>query len=624
MVSLEQFEYMAYTRQRAAAVQQLLQLLRGIDGNSGLLDPGCAASSQSALAGAAVDEHLTARITAAITALATDPGFSLSAEEYLALLEYHGWLGALFAASRFGNADHVLRALSSNGATSRNLRIPGRNLPAFCLFYGAESEIPLDFEALWAQQRRLAAGLCLSLLAAPFLGTPAAWAKQELLLKWLPARLTEVEDLDFLPAGALYRVCMRSSYADFAAKHDIKRPINALIRSKLRARRLLDTSARCEPVAGQKPTVLVVVEWFNEGHSIFRTHSLAIAGLRSRFHVVGLGYPEVVDAGSRAVFEEFRALSPAAGILRNLEQIREAASELRAQILYMPSVGMSTLTLFLSNLRVAPCTVIGLGHPATTHSPVIDRVAVEKDFVGDAACYSEPLLRLPSDGQPYRPPEALRTWRPPVKGESATVQIAVVATSMKINPRFLSVCARIVEKSATPVHLRFLVGNAAGLTAVPIRRLIERYLGSRATFHPRQPYADYLRLVAGCDLFLNAIPFGNTNGIVDTVAAGLVGVCRSGPEVHEHIDEGIFRRLRFPDWLVTRTDAEYVAAACRLIDDGVERRRLSQELTGPAAVEKLFSGRPETLAEQLHALWLSALAPGAPAEDCRPPLAARS
>ncbi|MGO9803447.1 MAG: peptide transporter [Steroidobacteraceae bacterium] len=602
MINLEEFEHLAYTRQRAAAVQQLLQLLRGIDANSGLLGPGFVASSQSALAGAAVDEHLTARITAAITVLATDPGFTLSGEEYLALLEYHGWLGALFAASRFGNADHVLRALSPNGATSRNLQIPGRNLPAFCLFYGAESEIPLDFEGLWVQQRRLAAGLCVSLLAAPFLGTPVAWAKQELLLKWLPARLAELEDLDFLPAAVLYRACMRSSYADFAGKHAIKRPINALIRSKLRARGLLDTSARCEAVAaGHKPTVLVVVEWLNEGHSIYRTHSLAIAGLRSRFRVVGLGYPEVVDAAGRAVFDEFRALSPALGVLKNLEQIRETAAELRAQILYMPSVCMSTLTLFLSNLRVAPCTVIGLGHPATTHSPVIDRVAVEEDLVGDPACFSESLMRLPADGQPYRPPQALRAWRPPVRSESDTVQIAVVATGMKLNPRFLAACAQVVGSSATPVHLHFLVGNAAGLTAVPIARLIERYLGDRATFHPRQPYADYLRLVASCDLFLNAFPFGNTNGIVDTVAAGLVGVCRSGPEVHEHIDEGLFRRLRFPDWLITRTDVEYVAAACRLVDDGAERRRLSQQLAGAAAVEKLFSGRAEALAERLHA-----------------------
>jgi predicted O-linked N-acetylglucosamine transferase (SPINDLY family) len=116
-----------------------------------------------------------------------------------------------------------------------------------------------------------------------------------------------------------------------------------------------------------------------------------------------------------------------------------------------------------------------------------------------------------------------------------------------------------------------------------------------------------MRLVTSCDLFLNAFPFGNTNGIVDTVAAGMVGICKTGPEVHEHIDEGIFRRLGFPEWLVTKTDSEYVAAARRLIDESSERQRLSRELAGPAAVQKLFRGHPEALAEQLHALWLGEL-----------------
>jgi hypothetical protein len=465
VIDLGQFEYLAYTRQREAAIQQLLQLLRGIDANSGLLGPQFAASSQSALMAASIDEHWIARLTASITALATDPGFALTLDEYRALLEYHGWLGALFAASSFGNADHVLRALSRNGAASNNLQIPSNKLVAFCLFYFVDSEIPLDLEGLWALERRLAAGLFVSLLAAPFLGTPAAYGKQELLLKWLAAHLAEVADLDVLPSAVLHRVCMRSSYADFAGKHDIKRPINELIGAKLRSRGLLDATRTCEPAtAGRKPTILVVVEWLNEGHSIFRTHSLAIAGLRLRFRVVGLGYPETVDAAGQGLFDEFRALNPAAGILKNLEEIRDIASAVRAQILYMPSVGMSTLSIFLANLRVAPRTVVGLGHPATTHSPVIDRVAVEEDFVGDAACFSEQLLLLPSDGQPYRPPKALRTLELGVKAPNDTVQIAIVAVGMKINPRFLAVCRQIAQEPATPVHLHFFVGNAAGLT----------------------------------------------------------------------------------------------------------------------------------------------------------------
>lgn len=616
MVNLEQLEYLAYTRQRPLAVRMLIELLREIETSGGVVPAGDAAADGSTAA-TAPGERATARLTAAITALATDPAFELSREEYRALMERHGWLGALFAASSLRNADHVLRSLSVTDAPAGELRVPARKLPIFCLFYFAESDIPLDIPGLWAIEPRLAAGLFISLLAAPFLGSPVAYRRQEALLRWLVAHLAEVPDLEVLPAALLYRVCMRCSYADFREKHAIKGPLNQLIRAKLRQRGLLDSERRCRIVrGGNKPAILVVVDWFREGHSIYRTHSRAIAGLRTRFRVIGLGYAESVDGAGRDVFDEFHSLSPAGGIWKNLEEARALAEASDAQILYMPGVGMSTLTLFLANLRIAPRTVIGLGHPATTHSAAVDFVAVEEDFVGDARCFSERLMPLPSDGQPYRPVGPI----PPIERDrrcsGAELQIAVAATTMKLNPRFLSACARIAHRAGNPVHVHFFVGNASGLVAPVVARLLEQYLGNKATFHPPRPYVEYLRSLAGCDLFLNPFPFGNTNGIVDTLSAGLVGICKTGPEVHEHIDGAIFRRLGLPDWLVARTEEEYVASACRLIDDAADRERLALQFAGPRAVETLFGGPSDALAARLYELWQGDVGERAAARPC--------
>ncbi|MFX6023462.1 hypothetical protein ABTF26_20725, partial [Acinetobacter baumannii] len=84
-------------------------------------------------------------------------------------------------------------------------------------------------------------------------------------------------------------------------------------------------------------------------------------------------------------------------------------------------------------LRVAPLQVAALGHPATTCSRRIDYISVEEDFIGDPACFSEQLLRLPADGQPYRPsavpfivPQLQRRNQP-------VVNVAVAATTMKLN-----------------------------------------------------------------------------------------------------------------------------------------------------------------------------------------------
>lgn len=614
MASIEHFERCVYSHQRAEAIGQLIHLLRDLESSSGEL--GQAAIQGPSGSTISIEEHFAARATAALTAFATAPDFVLSPDEFRALMVHHGWLGALFAASGLGNADHVLRALSVDGGASGELQFVGRNLPAFCLFYFADSEVPLNIDGLWAIAPRLAADLFLNLLAAPFLGTPVAYRKQELLLRWLAAHLAEIGDLDYLPAALLYRVYMRCSYADFPQKHAIKRPINDLIRSKLRQHGFPNAAMHCSPAApGDKPSILVVVEWFQHGHSIHRTHSAAIEGLRSRFRVLGVGYAEAVDDVGRRVFDEFHALSPNAGIWANLREIADLAASRGAQLLYMPSVGMSTLSLFASNLRVTPRTVIGLGHPATTHSAAVDLVAVEEDFIGEASCFSESLLLLPKDGQPYRPGQAFPPAQRRVSSPGAAIQIAVVATTFKLNPRFLAACAQIAAKPGTPVHLHFFVGNASGLTTVVVRRLIERYLGRRATVYPRQPYADYMQGVGACDLFINAFPFGNTNGIVDTVSAGLVGVCKTGPEVHEHIDEALFRRLGLPQWLVTKSDVEYVTAVRRLVDDDGERQQLSRQFTGPGAAEILFQGQADSLAERLYALWRNEVSPDAHAGD---------
>ncbi len=224
---------------------------------------------------------------------------------------------------------------------------------------------------------------------------------------------------------------------------------------------------------------------------------------------------------------------------------------------------MHALTMFLANMRLAPVQAMALGHPATSHSPEMDYVVVEEDYIGDPACFSEKLLVLPSDGMPYRP-SAIAEQSPPSSRRPdypRTVHIAVAATTMKLNPGFMAACARIVQQVARPVHFHFMAGQAVGWVYVQVARLVRHYLGDKATVHAHQPYDQYMNKIAVCDLFLNPFPFGNTNGIIDTVTTGLVGICKTGREVHEHIDEGMFGRLGFPSWMVAKSVDDYVTAA---------------------------------------------------------------
>jgi hypothetical protein len=606
--SLEKFEYLCYARQQEPAARELVRLLVLIDRQYGQLAREFSLHISPAITQAELGQHMLTRATSAISALLSDPGFHISPNGFGQLINFQRWLAALFGASHFINADHILRSLNLGGPQADVFEVTPPDLVKFCLLYSPESELPLDVGALWAQNKPLAAALFLALMSPRFLGTPAAHSKREALLNWLPDRLQELDSLEGLPVEVLHDVYMHCSYADLPQRHRIKGAINQLLLKKLQSEGLTDLQHEGSGRTHGKPVMLVLLEWFNGGHSIYRTHSKTLEAARRHFHLVAMGYAANIDELGRAVFDEFIVLDQPADLIGCLRTLRETAQARQPRVFYMPSVGMFPITMFAANLRVAPLQVAALGHPATTHSPRIDYISVEEDFVGDPACFSEPLLRLPADGQPYRP-TALPFAVPQLeRRDHHVVNVAIAATTMKLNPRFLTACQKIVELSAQApggsareVRLHFLIGQAQGLLYPQVLRLIQRYVPG-AQVYPHQPYQQYLSIFNQCDMFLSPLPFGNTNGIIDAFTVGLPGVCKTGPEVFEHIDEGLFRRVGLPGWTIAATLDDYILAAVRMATNYAARSALYAQLADPHALQKLFEGRPESLGNALAAL----------------------
>ncbi len=603
--SLEKFEAFAYSRDREMGVRELVALLQDLDSNYGHVGSDFHAIALQSVSHQDLNQHVWTRAAAAASCLLADRELFFSPEWRQRILSNHRWLSALFAATPFRNADHVMRSLNlqEEKGDLTKLVVGGPDLLKFCLLYSPESEVELDLDAFWEADKVLAAGLCLVLLSPRFLGSPQAHSKRELILPWLSTRLDQVEDLEQLPLGVLHDLYMHCSYADRADKHDIKKPINALIKRKLKQLELADrvTVDKLSAGAKKKPVMLVVLEWFTSSHSIYRTHSLTMENARDQFELVAMAYKNCVDDTTLKVFDDFVAIDRNTGVIDQLKFIQQEAKKRNASVCYIPSVGMFPLTMWLANLRVAPLQLMALGHPATTHSDAIDYVVVEEDYVGNEACFSEKLLKLPFDGMPYRP-SASAAGLDLVKEPNASptvVQIAMCATTMKLNPNFLQTCARIVNECSVPVHFHFLIGQAQGLTFPNVQRVVHQFLGEHVTVYPHQNYAEYMAVISSCDMFINPFPFGNTNGIIDTVSAGLVGVCKTGLEVHEHIDEGLFGRLGLPKWLVANTVDEYVAAAVRLAKNHEERVLLRKKHAGVGKVDLLFKGRPKLMGEMI-------------------------
>jgi hypothetical protein len=598
--SLDDFEHLVYSRRHVEASIRLIAALALLQKNHGKLDENFVASGMLGLSAEEQRKRFCTRLASAVSTLFADPHFAPPPACFRLLLTLHEWIGLVFASTALGNADHVARHLNPRGPQDTAFVSGDRFVEKLCVLYSTESELELDFSALWAHDKTLATSLALVLLAPVFKGSANAHLKRESLIEWLPGNLRQINDLDDLPTALLHNAYMFCSYADTPRRHEIKRDINTLVRRKLEQLGLTDLPAEAGVAArrAKKPLMLVVLEWFSGAHSIYRTHSRTLEAAREHFEVVGMGFGYAVDDLGRAVFDRFIELEKPEYIGECLKTIRDFAASEQPDVLYMPSVGMFVLTVFMSNLRVAPLQIAGLGHPATTHSDKIDRVSVEVDFVGDPGCFSERLMTLPGDGQPYRPSVAMPDIVAHIPPPCERLKVVITASAMKLNPRFLDACREIATRAATSVEFHFMTGVPAGLPLDRMRDVIGSALPG-AHVHGFHNYAEYLAHINQADLFLSPFPFGNTNGIVDAITLGLPGICKRGPEVFERIDSALFERVGMPSWTVAETVEEFVVAAARMIDAHDERITLRKHLIDTHAVNRFFEGRPEAFGESV-------------------------
>ncbi|OOF49675.1 adhesin [Rodentibacter genomosp. 1] len=599
--SVLRFEKEVAAKNYEAACVELLDILGKIDSNFGdIQDIEIDFPQQLENLTKEKNIYFCTRMVVAITQLFSDPQLDISPSGAQRFFVLQRWLNMIFASSPFVNADHILQTYNRNPTPQDplNIHLDTSELVKFCILYLPESNVHLNLDALWNLDPELCASLCFALQSPRFIGTEQSFGKRATLLQWFPEKLAQIENLNNLPSGISHDVYMHCSYDVAANKHNVKHALNQVIRRHLIASGWTDRDVTKLGERNGKPVMIVLLEHFHSAHSIYRTHSTSMQAARERFHLIGIGGSAVDDAG-RAVFDEFHLIE-GNSIIEKLTFLKTICEENGASVFYMPSIGMDLTTIFASNTRLAPIQVIALGHPATTHSDFIEYVIVEDDYVGSEECFSETLLRLPKDALPYVPSAlAPQNIEYRLRTHPEVVNIGIASTTMKLNPYFLEALKAIRDRAKVKVHFHFALGQSSGITHPYVERFIKSYLGDDATAHAHSPYHQYLQVLYHCDMMVNPFPFGNTNGIIDMVTLGLVGICKTGPEVHEHIDEGLFKRLGLPEWLIANTVDEYVERAIRLAENHEERLALRRHIIENNGLQTLFTGDPSPMGKIL-------------------------
>lgn len=602
--SVIRFEQEVAAKNYEAACVELLDILSKIDTNFGGVE-GIEIDYPSQLNDELVQDkikHFCTRVAVAMSELFSDPKLDISEGGAQRFFTLQRWINMIFASSPFVNADHVLQTYNRNpdktNLSDFHLDNARSSLIKFCIFYLPESNVNVNLDALWNLDSELCASLCFALQSPRFIATDQAFSKRGTILQWFPEKLATIENLNNVPSAISHDVYMHCSYDIAENKHWVKKALNQVIRRHLLQGGWTDRDVTKLGERNGKPVMVVLLEHFHSSHSIYRTHSTSMIAARERFHLIGVGN-EAVDAAGQAVFDEFHLLK-GDNIFSKLNELKEICEKNGAAVLYMPSIGMDLTTIFASNTRLAPVQVIALGHPATTHSDFIEYVIVEDDYVGSEKCFSEQLLRLPKDALPYVPSAlAPQHVEYRLRENPEVVNIGIASTTMKLNPYFLAALKAIRDRANVKVHFHFALGQSSGVTHPYVERFIKYYLGNDATAHLHAPYDQYLRILHNCDMMVNPFPFGNTNGIIDMVTLGLVGVCKTGAEVHEHIDEGLFKRLGLPEWLIANTVDEYVERAIRLAENHQERLELRRHIIENNGLQTLFTGDPSPMGKVL-------------------------
>jgi len=587
-----------------AACVELLDILSKIDTNFGGIE-GIEIDYPSQLNDELVQEkikHFCTRVAVAMSELFSNPQLDISEGGAQRFFSFQRWINMIFASSPFVNADHVLQTYNRNpdktNLSDFHLDNARSSLIKFCILYLPESNINVNLDALWNLDPELCASLCFALQSPRFIATDQAFSKRSTILQWFPEKLATIENLNNVPSSISHDVYMHCSYDVAENKHWVKKALNQVIRRHLLQGGWTDRDVTKLGERDGKPVMVVLLEHFHSSHSIYRTHSTSMIAARERFYLIGVGNDAVDEAG-RAVFDEFHVLE-GNNVVSKLDNLKDICEKSGAAIFYMPSIGMDLTAIFASNTRLAPVQVIALGHPATTHSDFIEYVIVEDDYVGSEKCFSEQLLRLPKDALPYVPSAlAPQHVEYRLRENPEVVNIGIASTTMKLNPYFLAALKAIRDRANVKVHFHFALGQSSGVTHPYVERFIKSYLGNDATAHPHAPYDQYLRILHNCDMMVNPFPFGNTNGIIDMVTLGLVGVCKTGAEVHEHIDEGLFKRLGLPEWLIANTVDEYVERAIRLAENHQERLELRHHIIENNGLQTLFTGDPSPMGKVL-------------------------
>ncbi len=278
-------------------------------------------------------------------------------------------------------------------------------------------------------------------------------------------------------------------------------------------------------------------------------------------------------------------------------------------VLMYPEIGMEPIIEKLACMRLAPLQCMLWGHPVTSGLPTIDvffsAEALEPHHA--QSHYRERLHLLPGLGTCYpRPPAASELTRLQL-GLPDDAPLAVCAQSpFKWNPAFTRAARETLAQvpEARLVVFDSPVGNRSSAFDAYLEHAFAPFgidARARVVRLPHRSRADFLAVLAVCDIALDTFGFSGGNTSLDALSVGLPVVTLPGVFMRGRQTYAMLRMLPaiVQTGLIAASEPDFVVQAVHLLRDHDARNALRSAIQTSA--NQLFD-RPEPV-EALRA-WL--------------------
>lgn len=408
----------------------------------------------------------------------------------------------------------------------------------------------------------------------------------------------EPVDIPLPLLAELNHAAFMSAYATVPSKYRSRAFFNSQVRHLCEKNGIRPKCVSPSSSGNDKPHILVIAENFFPGHAMHRCYAHPLEQLQHDF-LVTLYFDRIFrpdglhGLAHRIVAAEFDAFH-----LKDL--VRQIQAE-KPDLIFFPSVGMSPVTLALSNLRLARHQVSGIGHPVPSGSDCIDAVATLGELVDPAGTWYEPVLPFdvhplvlgPYESDVFKAASEKVRLRP----DRECVVFGINAAAMKLNADFLAAVRELMGRCERPARLVFFP-NFAGLNHAALSAELMRLFPDSQVWE-RMPYPNYLNLLSDCDILLQSFPFGGTNTTTDALALGIPVVSLDGPELHSTIDAHILKTTGVALDILAGDVNQWIECALSLAHNNERRKEVAKRCREGFSQYMRSSGQGRSLADAL-------------------------